>query len=106
MQSLSAYPSEMGSVDSLNRKLEFVYTIGCFDLIHEGHVRLFNSMRSLGRKVIVGIHDDPSIYALKNRIPFDSMETRIANIAKYVDVVFAITGANPSGFIKMEILRQ
>ena len=28
-----------------------VYTVGCFDLLHRGHVKLFKNMRSMGREV-------------------------------------------------------
>lgn len=30
-----------------------VYTVGCFDLLHRGHEKLFKNMRSMGREVCV-----------------------------------------------------
>lgn len=38
-------------------RVDKVYTIGCFDLFHHGHVELIKRMRQLGKKVIVGVHD-------------------------------------------------
>ncbi len=43
--------------DIEDERVDKVYTIGCFDLFHHGHVQLIQRMRQLGRKVIVGIHD-------------------------------------------------
>lgn len=34
-----------------------VFTVGCFDLFHYGHVQLLERMASLGKQVIVGVHD-------------------------------------------------
>jgi D-beta-D-heptose 7-phosphate kinase/D-beta-D-heptose 1-phosphate adenosyltransferase len=42
-----------------------VFTNGCFDLLHLGHVRLFKKARSLGDVLIVGINGDASLKRLK-----------------------------------------
>lgn len=42
-----------------------VFTNGCFDLIHAGHVRYLNAARSLGDRLIVGLNDDASVRRLK-----------------------------------------
>ena len=42
-----------------------VFTNGCFDLLHPGHVRLLESARSLGDRLIVAINSDASVTALK-----------------------------------------
>jgi hypothetical protein len=41
----------------IDQRVDKVYTIGCFDLFHHGHVQLIKRMRLLGKKVIVGVHD-------------------------------------------------
>jgi hypothetical protein len=38
-------------------RVDKVYTIGCFDLSHHGHVVLFERMRQLGKTLIIGVHD-------------------------------------------------
>jgi cytidyltransferase-like protein len=43
---------------------DVVVTIGCFDLFHEGHVKLMQRMRSFGTRLLVGLHDDESINLL------------------------------------------
>ncbi len=42
-----------------------VFTNGCFDLIHAGHLQLLNFARSQGDRVVVGLNSDRSVRALK-----------------------------------------
>lgn len=42
-----------------------VFTNGCFDLIHAGHVRYLQSARQLGRSLVVGLNSDRSVRAIK-----------------------------------------
>jgi rfaE bifunctional protein nucleotidyltransferase chain/domain len=42
-----------------------VFTNGCFDILHEGHVRLFRSARKRGDVLIVALNTDASVRKLK-----------------------------------------
>ncbi len=42
-----------------------VFTNGCFDLLHPGHIRLLEECRALGDVLIVGINSDASVCAVK-----------------------------------------
>src|SRR5262249_46998042 len=42
-----------------------VFTNGCFDLIHTGHVRYLEAARALGDVLVVGLNDDASVRRLK-----------------------------------------
>ena len=42
-----------------------VFTNGCFDLLHPGHVALFEAARSQGSVLVVGLNSDRSVRALK-----------------------------------------
>jgi len=42
-----------------------VFTNGCFDLLHPGHIRLLEAARALGEALIVGINSDESVRILK-----------------------------------------
>lgn len=44
-----------------------VFTNGCFDLIHPGHLDLFKRARKFGTKLIVGINSDSSVEAIKGK---------------------------------------
>lgn len=41
----------------IDNRVDKVYTVGCFDLFHHGHVLLMKRMKEIGKKVIVGVHD-------------------------------------------------
>ncbi len=47
------------------RRGRLVFTNGCFDLLHRGHVELLWWARELGDAVLVGINSDPSVRRLK-----------------------------------------
>src|SRR5262249_631383 len=42
-----------------------VFTNGCFDLLHPGHVRYLEAARALGDVLVVGVNDDASVRRLK-----------------------------------------
>jgi rfaE bifunctional protein nucleotidyltransferase chain/domain len=47
------------------RGQKLVFTNGCFDLLHAGHVRYLTAARSLGDALAVGINGDESVQSLK-----------------------------------------
>jgi D-beta-D-heptose 7-phosphate kinase/D-beta-D-heptose 1-phosphate adenosyltransferase len=47
------------------QKKRIVFTNGCFDLLHTGHVRLFEKARSYGDVLIVAVNGDASLRRLK-----------------------------------------
>ena len=56
-----------------------VFTNGCFDLIHPGHIELLEQARKLGTKLIVGINSDDSVRKIKGSPkPFQSQADRVA----------------------------
>ncbi|MDY6804171.1 MAG: adenylyltransferase/cytidyltransferase family protein [Cyanobacteriota bacterium] len=42
-----------------------VFTNGCFDLLHAGHIRYLQAAKSLGRSLVVGLNSDRSVQTLK-----------------------------------------
>lgn len=42
-----------------------VFTNGCFDLLHPGHIRSFEAARALGDVLIIGLNSDNSVRTLK-----------------------------------------
>jgi rfaE bifunctional protein nucleotidyltransferase chain/domain len=47
------------------RKGKLVFTNGCFDLVHVGHVRYLAAARALGDALLVAVNGDDSVRALK-----------------------------------------
>ena len=48
-----------------NRGERIVFTNGCFDLLHPGHLRLLSKSKAMGDVLVVGINDDASVRKLK-----------------------------------------
>ncbi|HLO48833.1 MAG TPA: adenylyltransferase/cytidyltransferase family protein [Kamptonema sp.] len=46
-----------------------VFTNGCFDIIHAGHVRYLQAAKALGRSLVVGLNSDASVQAIKPQQP-------------------------------------
>jgi len=42
-----------------------VFTNGCFDLLHVGHVRYLTTAKSLGKTLVIGLNSDQSVRSLK-----------------------------------------
>jgi rfaE bifunctional protein nucleotidyltransferase chain/domain len=42
-----------------------VFTNGCFDLLHPGHIKLLEAARAMGDALVVGLNSDESVRALK-----------------------------------------
>ena len=54
-----------------------VFTNGCFDILHAGHIDYLEKSRALGNKLIVGINSDESVRKLKGLSrPINNQEDR------------------------------
>lgn len=85
----------------LNKRV--VFTNGCFDVLHKGHLTLLKEARSLGDKLIVGLNSDDSIKRLKgNNRPFNNVNTRREQLEliPYVDEVVVFEEDTPYELIK------
>ena len=51
--------------DELRRTKKIVFTNGCFDIIHAGHVRYLTTAKNFGDVLIVGLNSDESVRRLK-----------------------------------------
>lgn len=59
-----------------------VFSSGCFDLLHVGHVRSLRAARALGRRLVVGLNTDASVRALKGEgRPYFAQEERAEVLA-------------------------
>lgn len=46
---------------------QIVFTNGCFDILHEGHIKVLSESRKQGDRLIVGLNDDSSVQRLKGQ---------------------------------------
>ncbi len=84
------------------RKPRVVFTNGCFDLVHQGHVEYLSKARDLGDLLIVGINSDDSVKRLKGPSrPVSSLESRATVLAAFafVDYVVAFDEDTPLNLI-------
>jgi D-beta-D-heptose 7-phosphate kinase/D-beta-D-heptose 1-phosphate adenosyltransferase len=80
-----------------------VFTNGCFDIIHRGHIEYLKKSRALGNRLIVGINSDTSIRRLKGLSrPFTKQEDRkaILESISFVDEVIIFDEDTPYELIK------
>ncbi|HPL28271.1 MAG TPA: D-glycero-beta-D-manno-heptose 1-phosphate adenylyltransferase, partial [Anaerolineae bacterium] len=64
------------------RGKRIVFTNGCFDILHSGHVAFLQQARSLGDVLIVGVNSDASVRRLKGETrPINSQADRVAVLA-------------------------
>tara|TARA_R100000664_G_C2636060_1_gene63313 strand:- start:18 stop:410 length:393 start_codon:yes stop_codon:yes gene_type:complete len=71
--------------------MKIIWTNGCFDVLHRGHVELFKYAKSLGDYLVVGIDTDERVKASKGpKRPFNNIEDRIAMLEsiKYIDEIY------------------
>jgi D-beta-D-heptose 7-phosphate kinase/D-beta-D-heptose 1-phosphate adenosyltransferase len=69
---------------------KIVWTNGCFDILHRGHIELFKHAKSLGTKLLVGIDSDEKVSRDKGLDrPFTTLKDRkfILESIKYIDEV-------------------
>jgi rfaE bifunctional protein nucleotidyltransferase chain/domain len=68
-----------------------VFTNGCYDLLHPGHIRLLESARSLGDILILALNTDASVQRLKGpKRPLMNQDQR-AQVALALEAVDAVT---------------
>lgn len=83
---------------------QVVFTNGCFDILHLGHVDYLEKARQTGTKMIVGVNSDASVRALKGpERPVNTEYARARLIAslQFVDLVIVFNEETP-----LELINQ
>jgi len=80
----------VGAIDK--SESEIVLTNGVFDILHSGHIKLFEFAKSQGKKLVVAIDSDDRVKSLKGKErPINNLQerTNVLNAIKYVDEVIS-----------------
>ncbi|GAA5512850.1 bifunctional protein HldE [Deinococcus carri] len=80
-----------------------VFTNGCFDLLHRGHITYLNQAKALGDVLVVGLNDDASVRRLKGASrPINPTEDRAQVLAALscVDLIVPFTEDTPAALIE------
>ncbi len=80
-----------------------VFTNGCFDIVHLGHVDYLEKARNLGNKLVLGLNTDQSIRKLKGPdrpINNEYARARVLAAMQFVDAVILFDEDTPYELIK------
>ena len=102
--------SKIFTLDELLKRIEFwktlgdkiVFTNGCFDILHQGHVHLLASCTEFGDRLIVGLNSDSSVKELKGPSrPINNQDSRAILLAatQFVDGVLFFYEHTPENLI-------
>ncbi|MCS7073501.1 MAG: D-glycero-beta-D-manno-heptose 1-phosphate adenylyltransferase [Bacteroidia bacterium] len=83
---------------------KIVFTNGCFDILHLGHLQYLEQARSLGSVLVVGVNSDESVKRLKgNNRPIFPLEARLFALAAlwFVDAVTFFEEDTPMQLIQL-----
>lgn len=82
--------------------LSLVFTNGCFDVLHPGHLALLEQARALGDFLVVGLNTDRSVRALKGpgrpALPLEGRLALLSSLAP-VDLVIPFDEDTPERLI-------
>ncbi len=101
---MSADQLALAVMDARAHGEKVVFTNGCFDIIHAGHVGYLAEARKLGQRLIVAINDDASVKRLKGSgRPINPVERRMTVLAglEAVDWVVSFSEDTPESLLEL-----
>ncbi|MBU1912381.1 MAG: D-glycero-beta-D-manno-heptose 1-phosphate adenylyltransferase [Candidatus Omnitrophica bacterium] len=101
---IKTLPQIAGAIKKLKQKnKKIVFTNGCFDILHAGHVSYLLKAKSLGDALVVGLNSDGSVKKLKGKSrPIVAQKNRAILLAalEAVDLVVIFNDLTPLKLIK------
>lgn len=94
---------ELATLKAAGRRI--VFTNGCFDIIHAGHVRYLREARKLGDLLIVGLNSDASVCRLKPGRPIVGQKNRAEVLAALEMVDFVVLFDEDTPYELINLLR-
>lgn len=98
--SVDSFRHELNRLKFFNKKI--VFTNGCFDILHRGHVDYLMKSAALGDYLIVGLNTDNSVRGNKgSKRPINDEQSRALLLAslRFVDAVIFFDSQTPAGLI-------
>jgi len=81
---------------------DIVFTNGCFDILHYGHLKYLYAAKKLGKILVVAVNSDDSVKRLKGKSrPINSLDVRMFQLAclEFVDYVTHFSEDTPISVI-------
>ncbi|SNZ04008.1 FMN adenylyltransferase [Persephonella hydrogeniphila] len=95
---------EFSKIENWKREgKKIVFTNGCFDIIHAGHVDYLEKAKKLGDILIVGLNSDASVRRIKGKdrpVNIQEHRKRVLEALKPVDLVIIFDEDTPEKLIK------
>ena len=91
------------TIEWRKKDTNIVFTNGCFDLLHKGHLDLLSKASTYGDILIVGLNSDSSVRKIKGKErPIENEKIRSKNLLKlnYVNYVIIFDSETPEDLIK------
>jgi D-beta-D-heptose 7-phosphate kinase/D-beta-D-heptose 1-phosphate adenosyltransferase len=97
---------DMGALVSREKKLgkKIVFTNGCFDIMHAGHIKYLQKAKTLGDILVLGLNSDDSIRRIKGQgRPFipEAERAYILSALDFIDYVIVFNEDTPLELIKL-----
>ena len=77
------------------------FTNGCFDVLHAGHLHLFETARKMSDFLVVALNTDESYYRLRNKKPINNLDYRIYQLSRIKDISTIITFSEEEDLAKI-----
>jgi len=111
MKELEKINNKIFSIEDIKHKVskwrdenkKIVFTNGCFDIIHRGHIDYLSKAKDLGDKLIIGLNTDLSVRNIKgNTRPIQDEKSRAIILAamQFVDAIVLFSDSTPYSLIK------
>jgi len=112
MSHLNTIQGKIFSLDELKTQVDswkesgekIVFTNGCFDIVHKGHIEVLAHTADLGDKLIIGLNSDRSITKLKGKNrPILNEKSRALLLAslRFVDAIVLFSEETPINLISI-----
>ncbi len=111
MKSIDKIRARIVSRETLGRILEqkrsagqkIIFTNGCFDILHRGHIEYLSAASDLGDVFVIGLNSDDSVRRLKGESrPAIDQDSRALTLAsfEFVDYIVVFDEDNPADLIR------
>ncbi len=111
MQKIDVIQNKLIKNDDISKKLAYwnfldkkiVFTNGCFDIIHQGHIKYLSQAADMGDILIVGLNSDESVKRLKgDKRPINNVDSRFFILASmfFINGVIVFDEDTPIELIK------
>lgn len=93
----------INDINILDRNQKIIFTNGCFDILHPGHIKFLQESKDLGDILIVGLNSDKSIKENKGESrPINNQQDRylMLNSLDFVDFIIIFEEKTPYNLIK------